>query len=131
MYLREAYAIFKETRQEDEEMCSLSVFCKLRPKNVLLLSATPEDTCKCQTHENLFLKLDELGRSCDSSFLGEVLCDTSENSNCWLSKCDECKEGKKFSPKKQMDFQTIYKQWKTIHVPANRNGNQNDENREP
>ena len=29
MYLREAYAIFKETRQEDEEMCSLSVLCKL------------------------------------------------------------------------------------------------------
>ena len=36
-------------------MCSLSAFCKFRPKNVFLLSDTPEDTCKCQTHENLFL----------------------------------------------------------------------------
>ena len=47
VYLREAYAVFKETRQEDEQMCSLSAFCKLRPRNILLLSDTPEDTCKC------------------------------------------------------------------------------------
>ena len=53
MYLYEAYAVFKEMRQEDEETCSLSVFFKLRPKNVLLLGDTPEDTCKCQTRENL------------------------------------------------------------------------------
>ena len=129
MYLHEAYAVFKETRQEDEEMSSLSAFCKLRPKNVLLLNDTPEDTCKCQTHENLFLKLDAMGCTYDSSFWsfwGEVLCDTSENSNCWLSKCDDYREGKKFSPKKQIDSITIYKQWKTILVPANHKGNQND-----
>ena len=77
MYLREAYAVFKETRQEDEEMCSFSVFCKLRLKNVLPLSDTPEDTCQCQTHENLFLKLDAMGCSHDSSFWGEVLYNTS------------------------------------------------------
>ena len=55
MYIHQVYAVFKETRQEDEAMCSMSTFTKLRPKNVLLLSDTPEDTCKCQTHENQFL----------------------------------------------------------------------------
>ena len=112
-------------------MCSLSSFCKLRPKNILLLSDTPEDTCKCQTHENLFLQLDAMGFHYDSSFWGEVLCDTSENSNCWLPKCDECREGKKFSPKKQIDSPTIYKQWKTILVLTNCKGNHNIGNEEP
>ena len=88
-------------------MCSLSTFCELRPKNVLLLSDTPEDTCKCQTHKNLFLKLDAMGCSYGSSFWGEVLCGTSESSNFWLSKSDECREGKKFGPNKQMDSLTI------------------------
>ena len=69
IYLRKAYAVFKDTRQEDEEMCSLSAFCKLRPKNVLLLSDTSEDNCKCQTHENLFLKLDAMGCSYDSQWI--------------------------------------------------------------
>ena len=30
-----------------------------------------------------------------------------------------------------MDSLTIYKQWETILFPANRKGNQNDENEEP
>ena len=30
-----------------------------------------------------------------------------------------------------MDSLIIYKQWKTIHVPANRNGSKNDEDEEP
>ena len=47
MYIREAYAVFKETRQEDEAMCSMSTFTKLRQrKNALILSDTLEDTCK-------------------------------------------------------------------------------------
>ena len=67
-YIREAYAVFKEKRQEDEAMCSMSTFTKLRPKNVLLLSDTPQDTCKSQIHENLFLKLEAMGHSYDNSF---------------------------------------------------------------
>ena len=35
MYLREAYAVFKETVVVGED-CSFSVFCKLRPKNVVI-----------------------------------------------------------------------------------------------
>ena len=79
LYIREAYAIFKKTWQEDEAMCSMSTFTKLRPMNVHLLSDTPEDTYKCQTHENRFLKLKAMGHSYDNFFWGEVLCDTSQN----------------------------------------------------
>ena len=77
------------------------------------------------------LKLNAMGFSYDSSFWDDVLCDTSENSNCWLAKCDKHREEKKFIPKKQMDSKTICKQCKTILVPANRKGNQNDKNEEP
>ena len=45
MYIREAYAVFKETRQEDEAMCSMSTFTKFKQKNALILSGTLEDTC--------------------------------------------------------------------------------------
>ena len=107
MYICEAYAVFKESRQEDEAMCSMSTFTKLRPKNVLLLSDTLEDTCQCQAHENLFLKLEAMGHSYASSSCGEVFCYTSENSICWLLKCDECRKGKKFISEKQMDSLTI------------------------
>ena len=70
MYVREAYEVFKETGQENETMCSMSTFTKLRSKNVLLLSGTPEDTSKCQTNENLFLKLEAMGHSSYNSFWG-------------------------------------------------------------
>ena len=132
MYIREAYAVFKATRPENEEMCSLSKFYKLRPKNVLLLDDIPEDTCKCQTHENLFLKLEAMGDSYEGSFWTQVLCDTTENSDCWLSKCEECKDGKKFVPKLPMDQMTNYKQWKIVLVPSKKhNANEIDENGEP
>ena len=38
---------------------------------------------------------------------------------------------KKFIPKKQLDSLTIYKQWKTIHVLANRKGSKNEGDEEP
>ena len=62
MYMHKTYAVSKETRQEDQAMCSMSTITKLRPRNVLLLSDTPEDTCKRQTHEDLFLKLEAMGQ---------------------------------------------------------------------
>ena len=36
MYLREACAVFKETVADGED-CSFSVFCKLKPKNVVII----------------------------------------------------------------------------------------------
>ena len=71
MYLREAYAVFKET-VADGEGCSFSAICKLRPKHVLLLVDTPKEQCKCQIHENFFMKLEAMGCSYDKDFWGNV-----------------------------------------------------------
>ena len=79
MYLRKAHAVFKETIA-DRECCSSSAFCKLRPKNVLLLVDIPEEQCKCQIHENFFMKLEAMGCSYDNEFSRNVLCDVSEKS---------------------------------------------------
>ena len=65
MYLREAYAVFKKT-VADGECCSFSAFCKLRPKNVLLLVDTPKEQCKCEIHENFFMKLEVMDSFYDS-----------------------------------------------------------------
>ena len=67
MYLREAYAVFKETVADGED-CSFSALCKLRPKNALLLVDTPKEQFKCQIHENFFMKLGAMGCSYDNNF---------------------------------------------------------------
>ena len=107
-YLREAYAVFKETAV-DEEGRSFSAFCKLRPKNVLLLVDTPNEQCKCQIHENFFMKLEAMGCSYDKGFWGNMLCDVSENSKCWLSECEPCRNGKKLVPTKPLNFEAVCK----------------------
>ena len=56
MYLKEAYALCLESCEEDDDKCSFSTFCNFCPKNVLLLDESPKQQCKCQIHENLFLK---------------------------------------------------------------------------
>ena len=54
--LKEAYALYLESCEKDDDKCSFSTFCNFRPKNVLLLDESPKQQCKCQIHENLFLK---------------------------------------------------------------------------
>ena len=54
MYLKEAYALYLETCENDNEKCNFSTFCNLRPKTVLLLVDSPKEQCKCQIHENFF-----------------------------------------------------------------------------
>ena len=80
--------------------CSFSAFCKLRPQDVLLIGGTPLDQCKCETHENFFLKLDATGYTNEKTFWEEILCGVSENSQCWLSECDLFRDGQKFKPQK-------------------------------
>ena len=59
-----------------------------------------------------------MGDNYEGSFWSEALCDTTENSDCGLSKCDGCKDGKKFVPKFPMDQMVNNKQWKTVLVPV-------------
>ena len=42
MYLKEAYAIFLESCENEVDKCSVSTFCNLNPKNVLLLGNSPK-----------------------------------------------------------------------------------------
>ena len=84
MFLREAHQVYSHVHADLP--VKFSKFCSLRPNNVLLLSGSQKDQCKCMIHENLFLKLDALGIIYGSSFWNEVLCSTDLNNNCWLSK---------------------------------------------
>lgn len=59
MFLREAFQIFTKANPKFET--KFKKFCSLRPKNVLLLKHTPSDQCKCQIHENMFLRFQALG----------------------------------------------------------------------
>ena len=129
-YLREAYAVFKETAV-DEEGRSFSAFCKLRPKNVLLLVDTPNEQCKCQIHENFFMKLEAMGCSYDNDFWGIMLCDVSEKSKCWLSECESCRNGKKLVPTKPLNFETVNKQWEYVYIPSNKMEEGSEEIEEP
>ena len=102
--------------QSEEERGKKSKFYSLRPKNVLLLGDTPKDQCKCQNHENMFMKLEAMGKQYESSFWEEILCDTSENSICWLNKCNACYNAKKFLPMLGLAATTTYKQWGNVYV---------------
>ena len=116
MFLREAYAVFREIHPS--MTIGFSTFCRLRTANVLLLKNTPKDQCKCKTHENFRMKLKAL----DSKLVQEgdcwnsILCDASDlQSNCWTGACETCKEGKvleaKLSSKIDLAQETEWYQW--------------------
>ena len=107
--------------------CSFSTFCNLQPKNVLLLGDSPKEQCRCQIHKNLFLKLEAMGCDYEKSWWETVLCDTSPNSPCWHNTCVECKDGKKFIPRKALNAMTTYKQWNAVQVPNQAKSNTNDD----
>ena len=121
LYLREAHVIFEQCHQE----IGFSLFCKLRPENVLLIGDSPKDQCKCMIHENLFYKLDALGIEYTLDFWKDILCDDSPNSNCWLSKCDECKNGRKIIVLEEGRY-VGYKQWVEVLVPRNQKADTDD-----
>ena len=95
-------------------------------KNICLLADSPKDQCKCLIHENLFLKLDTIGILYDSSFWTKVLCSMKDNSDCWNSRCDDCKNGKKLVPMKLPNATTTLRQWKKVTVEK-QNGQDEDE----
>ena len=114
VFLREAYSMYEELHPNNT--VGFSKFCSLRPKNVLLLHDTPADQCRCKVHENLILKLKGLQIKYDSTtFWESVLCDTSLNSNCWQSKCQECTGGKKIAIELDLAQHVSWREWE---VPA-------------
>ena len=105
MFLKEAYATL------DDNKCSLSTFCNFRPKNVLLLDESPKQQCKCQIHENLFLKLEPMGICYEKDWGNIMLYDSTPNSDCWQSMFKECIDGQEMVPSKSLASVVSYKQW--------------------
>ena len=93
MYLRVVYALYKDCHPDNE--IRASKFYSLRPPNVLLLSDTPADQCKCTHHENFMFLLKSVNVEYSNDFWESTLCN-SENltGKCWKGKCEACSEGK-------------------------------------
>ena len=114
MFLREAFTIY---RSEVDEPVSFAKFCELRPENVILLKNSPNDQCKCLTHENLRLRLTGLKVTYESQkFWTEVMCDATPNSVCWRQKRDVCVNGQllQLPVSIEPDSQVKWKEWENI-----------------
>ena len=59
------------------------------------------------------------------------MCDVSENSKCWLSECESCRNGKKLVPTKPLNFETVCKQWEYVYIPSNKLEEGSEESEEP
>ena len=118
MYLKEAYALYLESCEKDDDKCSFSTFCNFCPKNVLLLDESPKQQCKCQIHENLFLKLEAMGIYYEKDWSNTMLCNSTPNSDCWKNMCKECIDGKKIVPSKSLTSVFSYKQWEKVEVAS-------------
>ena len=91
MFLREAYYMYCEHNERDSAHdLAYSTFCDLCPGNVLLLSSSPKDQCKCMTHEIFSIWKQWVSHT--THFWLEVLYSHELNSDCWLSTCDECRQ---------------------------------------
>ena len=118
MLLRETYAFYLGSYINEDEKCSFSTFRNLRPKIVLLMGNSTLHQCKCQIHENLFLKLEAMGLTYDSSWWKNVLWNTLPNNDCWKNAYEICMDGKNFVPSRSLSAITSYNQWEDIEVPS-------------
>ena len=118
MFLRETYAFYLDSYINDDEKCSFSTFRNLRPKIVLLMGNSTLHQCKCQIHENLFLKLEAMGLTYDSSWWKNVLWNTLPNNDCWKNAYEICMDGKNFVPSRSLSAITSYNQWEDIEVAS-------------
>ena len=49
------------------------------------------------------------------------------NSDCWLSTCDACKDGKKLVPLKPLNTKTDLRQWKKVKIQKKVVNDENNE----
>ena len=109
LFLREAHSIYLETHPDNP--IGRAKFCDLRPKNVLLLSQTPADQCRCMVHDNFRAKLQGLSINYSDDFWGTMLCDSSYNSKCWQLLCDNCKNGQMLTISLALKKQITWREW--------------------
>ena len=99
----ELYALFKA--ENPEIKVGKSIFYGLRPKNVLLSSNTPHNTCNCKVHGNIFLYLEALHNSSKriiptytQEFPNSLVCEDA-NHACYFNNCEACRDGALFKSK--------------------------------
>ena len=113
MFLREAFSVFKA--RYPEISISFIAFCKIRPKNVLLLKNTPMDQCKCKVHEKFIFKLSAWKINYHDNFWEKCLCKGHSKiftSTYWAGECQECLGGKKIPfIKLPIDQIITYNEW--------------------
>lgn len=96
--LKELFVLYKESHPENP--VSFSIFCKLRPKNCILLGQSgTHSTCVCVTHQNVKLMLQAINLK-DLTQSGTKLCDYKDcikmivckdaTDECYLEKCNKC-----------------------------------------
>ena len=128
MSLGEAYNLFN--KEDDMPTCSLSKFCELRPKHVLLFDKIPHNVCVCAYHENIRLMLIALKSHtspeipCDmSSFVDAIVCN-SNSKECMTGACGDCARNVHLYKPKISDPDTssiTYSQWQDgekVEIPA-------------
>ena len=94
MFVKEAYAIFKEEKPDIK--IGLSRFSSLRPQHVLLSSQMPANVCTCVYHENFMMAMSALHAavpsipSYDKDFAASCFVNPEADS-CWFGHCEhEC-----------------------------------------
>ena len=90
--VNEVFALFKE--KYPDVKVGKSKFFQLKPPNVLHMSKSPKDQCKCVLHENFRLLLAPFKINVDKDFWPTVLCNSTHlSSACWKQDCDDCAGG--------------------------------------
>ena len=88
----EALALFKE--QHPNVHIGLSKFYTLKPPNVIYMSKSPNDQCKCIQHEAFRMLLSPFKIDVNSEFWTKFLCSSQDlYSKCWTGDCNECSMG--------------------------------------
>ena len=88
-----------------------SKFAELRPKHVFLSSKLPHNVCLCKYHENVINAINALHKAnpdipaYSQTFPESLICDPPTE-ECWLNKCDKCKNGTGFSAKYTEELQS-------------------------
>lgn len=97
--IKELYDMFQTSHPEMN--ISLSYFCHLRPKNVVLPGASGTHVvCVCTIHQNIILMVDSISDLLNSiqsedkpktyqDFLKLIMCDDPDR-DCYFSECEKC-----------------------------------------
>lgn len=118
MFIKEAYYMYKQKYPDDK--IGLTKFTELRPRNVLLMSETPSDQCRCIIHDNFLLKLKSIKKQIEWN---HFLCNDEMNSICWSGKCLKCGQGQlldSYLEPSDNDTQVIWQCWEKTEIDGKR-----------